>query len=51
MDIFGSTFSPSDKGYAIYRSSTDTILDERLIGPNHIDSFGSLRETPGVGWQ
>ena len=50
-NAYSSVFSPSTRWYSIYRDSDDIVLDERVIGPNHIGNFGALRESPGVWWQ
>jgi len=40
-------FDPRTHGYTIIAPATNSdILDEDMIGPNHIDSLGSLRELP-----
>lgn len=39
-------FDPSIHGYTIFAPSAMDLLDENRIGPNHIDSIGSLSETP-----
>jgi len=43
---FRSVFDPSIHGYTIFAPSATDILDENRIGPNHIDSIGSISETP-----
>lgn len=49
--IYVSEFDPSIEGYSILAPRTTPLLDENRIGPNHIDSIGSLKEVPGVGWK
>ncbi len=51
QEIYVSEFDPSIHGYALIAPTSSRILDEYRIGPNHIDSIGSLREQPGVGWK
>jgi hypothetical protein len=48
QDVYSSVFSPGNRGYSIYRESSEITLDERIIWPGHIGSFGSLRESPWV---
>jgi hypothetical protein len=50
-DVYSDSFVPESRGYSIYRNSPSITLDERIIWPGQIGSFGSLRESPWVGWQ
>lgn len=50
-ESYDTVFDPLVHGYSILASSTTQQLDEERIGPNHIDSIGSLDELPGVGWR
>lgn len=50
-EAYNDIFDKNIAGYSLYKQTPSPILDERIIGPNHIDSLGSISETPGVGWQ
>lgn len=43
---YDTVFDPRVYGYSVLASSTSQQLDEERIGPNHIDSIGSLDELP-----
>ncbi len=51
IENYVTEFNPDVHGYTITTSSPSEVLDEARIGPNHIDSFGALRELPGIGWR
>jgi hypothetical protein len=46
-----SSFASDVYGYIFYAPSTEKVFDDKKNGPNTIDSFGALDDTPGVGWQ
>lgn len=47
---FAQVFDQKVSGFTIYQNPKTPDLDENMIGPNSIDSLGSLTDTPGVGW-
>jgi hypothetical protein len=49
---YSKSLTAEHRGVMLYRNATDPYtLDERMLGPSHLESLGALRETPGVGWQ
>lgn len=47
---YGSVFLPDIQWYSIEKNRSSTTLDERVLWPSWLESFGALREVPGVGW-
>lgn len=51
VENYVTEFTPNIHGYSVVAPDSTQTLDEKKIGPNHIDSLGSLSELPGVGWR
>jgi len=51
VENYVTEFTPNIHGYSVVAPDSTQTLDEKKMGPNHIDSLGSLSELPGVGWR
>jgi hypothetical protein len=47
---YSDIFAPQKKGYSLIRNPSSDVIDERLLWPSRIDSFGALLDVPWVGW-